>query len=85
MRHRRREPRIVDPLTHPKRYVSLTVAADYLEVDLKTLRKYLEAGMLAYQDLVTHRKIAVSELVAFEQRHSVPRVINAGKVTQTRE
>lgn len=65
---RQPEPRILDPATHPKRYVSLAVAADYLEVDRKTLGKYLEAGMLAFTVFGRRRKITVSELVAFEAR-----------------
>ena len=68
MRQRAKEPRIVNPQTHPRRYVSLAVAADFLEVDRQTLNKWLTAGLLAYQDYGTRRKIAVSELVAFEQR-----------------
>jgi hypothetical protein len=42
MRPRRAEPRITNPATHPRRYVALTVAAAYLEVDRKTLATYLE-------------------------------------------
>lgn len=66
------EPRITDPRTHPRRFVSLAVAADYLETDQRTLRKWLEHGLIAFEDRGTHRRIAVSELVAFEQRTHRP-------------
>lgn len=68
MRPRRAEPRISNPENHPRRYVSLTVAAEYLEIDRKTLRKYLAAGLLAYEQRGSRVKLAVSELVAFERR-----------------
>jgi len=67
-RRRAREPRITDPATHPRRYVSLVVAAAYLEVDRKTLNKYLDAGLLAYRQDGGRRKIAVAELVAYDAR-----------------
>jgi excisionase family DNA binding protein len=74
-RHRRRgrEPRILDPATHPRRYVSLVVAAAYLEIDRKTLEKLLQAGKLAYEHRGRRRKIAVSELVDFERREHTAR------------
>lgn len=71
MVRRRVEPRIVDPATHPKRYVSPRVAAIYLEVDEKTLRKYLRSGLLAFSQFGDRRRIEVTELVAFEQRQRV--------------
>lgn len=69
-RRRQRGPdqRIIDPETHPKRYVSLVVAADYLEIDRKTLGYYLDEGKIAYVERRSRRKIAVTELVAFERR-----------------
>lgn len=63
---RRLEPRIDDPATHPRRYVSLRVAAIYLELDPRTLGKYLESGTLAYSEFGKRRKIAVADIVAFE-------------------
>ncbi len=65
---RRSEPSIVDPATHPRRYVSLRVAARYLEVDEKTLRKYLSCDLIAFSWFGQRRKIEVAELVAFEAR-----------------
>lgn len=71
-RPRRPEPRIVDPATHPRKLVSLVVAAAFLECDRRTLNKYIKLGMLAYEDRATRRKIAVAELVAFQQRQHRP-------------
>lgn len=65
---RRTEPRIVDPATHPRRYVCLRVAAAYLEVDRRTLNKYLDSGLLDATWFERRRKIAVTELLAFERR-----------------
>lgn len=63
---RRIEPRIVDPTNHPRRYVSLRVAAIYLEVDPRTLGKFLDAGTLPYSEHGRRRRIAVADIVAFE-------------------
>ncbi len=63
---RRQEPRIVAPATHPRRYVSLRVAAIYLELDPRTLGKYLESGTLAYSEFGKRRKIAIADIVVFE-------------------
>lgn len=71
MRSRRPEPRIVDPETHPRRYVSLVVAAEYLEVHRTTLGKWLDAGLLAFKQFGRRRKVEVSELTAFEARQHV--------------
>lgn len=70
---RRAEPRIVDPATHPRRYVSLRVAAAYLEVSPRTLHNYLDERLIDFMEFGRRRKIAVAELVAFEQRQRVGR------------
>jgi helix-turn-helix protein len=72
---RRAEPRIdkSKPLLHPRRHVSLRVAADFLEVDRKTLNVYLANRKLAYTWFGTRRKIEVAELVAFLARQRVDR------------
>jgi excisionase family DNA binding protein len=67
-RPRGAETRITDPTTHPRRYVSLVVAAEYLEVDRKTLGVWLLNRKLAFVTFGKRRKIEVSELVAFERR-----------------
>jgi excisionase family DNA binding protein len=48
--------------------VCLAVAAEYLEVDRKTLNKLLGAGLLPFLDLGRTRRIAVSDIIAFENR-----------------
>lgn len=68
MRRRRAEPWITDPATHPKRYVSLRVAARYLEVDRRTLNVFIAENLLAPTWFGKRRKVEVTELVAFEQR-----------------
>jgi hypothetical protein len=56
------------PLEHPTTSVSLRVAAVYLEVDVKTLDKWLRERQLDYLVLGRRRKIEVIELVAFRRR-----------------
>lgn len=65
---RRRELLITDPSTHPRRYVSQRVAAHYLGIDARTLRKYLAAKKLGYSWFGGRRKIELTELVDFEKR-----------------
>jgi hypothetical protein len=43
---RRPEPRIVDPITHPRKTVGLRVAAEYLDMDERTLCARIERGLL---------------------------------------
>lgn len=66
-RTRTREPLIENPATYPRRYVTLTTAAAYLEVDRRTLSGWLDEGKLPYLDLGARRKIALADLLAFEQ------------------
>lgn len=71
---RRAEPRIVDPRTHPRRTVSVRVAADYLEIGVPTLRKLMRAGQIAYVRLTPRdTRIEVTELVDFWSARRVPR------------
>lgn len=65
---RRAESWITDPATHPRRYVSLRVAARYLEVERRTLNKYLAEGLLETVTFGARRRIEVLELLAFEER-----------------
>lgn len=69
---RRAEPRIDDPATHPRRYVSLVVAAEYLEINRKTLNAFMAEGLIAYEQRGARRKIAVQELIDFERREHRP-------------
>lgn len=73
MSGRRGEPRLLDPATHSRRYVSVRTAAKYLEVDERTLRKYLDAELLECLVVGARRKIDVADLAAFEQRQRVGR------------
>ena len=66
-RRRRAEPRIVDPATHPRRYVCLAVAAAYLEMDRRTLNNCIAEGLVAVTQFGRRRKVAVAELVRFER------------------
>lgn len=62
------DPRIVSLSTHPKRFVCLVVAAEYLEIDPRTLNEWIDEGRLMATPFGRRRKIAISELQAFEQR-----------------
>lgn len=61
------EQRISDLETHPTRYVCLIVAADYLEIDIRTLDKWIDEGRLATTPFGRRRKIAISEVRRFER------------------
>jgi excisionase family DNA binding protein len=67
-RVRRMEPRIVDPATHPRRAVCLQVAAEFLEVDARTVRARIESGELAAERDGKVYRIAVAALVAYRRR-----------------
>jgi hypothetical protein len=64
---RRSEPRIVDPATHPKRYVSVAVAAAWLEEDERWLRECIRQGLLEVSYRGRRIKIHIPDLLAFEQ------------------
>ena len=63
------EPRIADPATHPKRYVCLLVAAEFLELDARTVRARIDDGAI---DAVVNGKVyrvSVASLAAFKAQH----------------
>ncbi len=63
--NRRPEPRIQDPATHPRRSVCLRVAADFLQINERTLRARIEAGVIeARRDGKVYR-ISVDALVRY--------------------
>lgn len=64
--HRRAEPRIVDPATHPRRDVCLRVGAIYLAMDERTLRARIEAGAIAARRDGKVYRINVDELVRYQ-------------------
>lgn len=70
-RGRQREPRIMNPSQHTRRYVSLVVAAEYLEVNRKTLNAYIEEGLLAAYQFGARRRVRAKDLVEFEERQRV--------------
>lgn len=62
---RHAEQRITDPNTHPRRSVCLRVAAEYLEMDERTLRARIESGLIdAWRDGKVYR-IDVGVLAAY--------------------
>jgi hypothetical protein len=69
------EPRINKraPDSYPKSSVCLTVAAEFLECDVKTLGKWLSEGLIEYLQYGRRRRIEVVELVAFRRRQLVER------------
>lgn len=64
---RRAHPRIVDPTKHPRPFVCLRVAAEYLGLDERTVRARIEEGRLhGTRDGKVYR-IAVAALMAYER------------------
>ena len=63
---RRREPSILDPLTHPKSSVCLRVAAEFLGMDIRTLRSRINLGKIpVWQDEKIYR-INIEDLIAYQ-------------------
>ena len=60
---RRKELRIVDPATHPRRQVSLIVAAEYLGIDRRTLHKLIDEGQIATVRIGCFQRVPIGELV----------------------
>lgn len=65
---RRPAPRIVDPETHPQRYVPLIVGAEYLEVDPRTLNSYIAEGLLPVYLVGRQRRLYVPDLAGFRTK-----------------
>jgi len=60
----------VDPASYPKPDAGLTVAAEFLGCDPRTLRRRIESGHLtAYRDGGVYR-ISVRALVAYKHFHT---------------
>lgn len=62
---RPREPRIVDLDTHPRAFVGLQVAAEFLCVHRQTLDEMIDEGRIIATPFLKQRKIAVAELRRF--------------------
>ena len=69
---RRPAPRIIDPATHPRPFVSLTVAATFLEMDRRALNHFIAAGKIPAYAQGRMRKLLVSDLVAFKSEQERP-------------
>lgn len=65
---RPRERRIVDPATHPKLHVSLIVAAEYLEIDRRTLHKLIDEGQIETVTIGCYQRVPVRQLVGRRDR-----------------
>ena len=62
----RREPRITDPLTHPRQDVSPSVAAAFLDnMDDRALKQFLDTRELPWLWRGRRRRIPLSDLLAF--------------------
>jgi hypothetical protein len=61
--------RIINPATHPERWVTRTVAADFLGFpqDLRALNVYIGDGSLPFRVFGRTIKIHVNELVRFKR------------------
>lgn len=66
-------PRIVDPATHPQREVNLTVAAEYLKLNPRTVRARVDEGVIkGWRDGKVYR-VDVAALRAYvERREEIP-------------
>lgn len=69
---KRAEPRISDPTTHPRRNVCLRVAAEFLDIDERTLKGYIISGDLESFRVGRVYRIPVYALVAFRDRGMGP-------------
>ena len=66
---RYREPRIDNLETYPKKYACLRVAAEYLEIDIRTLDAWIDDGTIEAVPYGKHRRIAIEELRRFHMKH----------------
>ena len=69
---RKAEPRIVDPATHPRPFVSLTVAAAFLEIDRRALNHFIAAGRLLAYPRGRMRQVKVADLTVFKAERECP-------------
>jgi excisionase family DNA binding protein len=65
---RQKEPRIIDPRTHPRPFVGLRVAGEYLGLNERTVRARIESGDLPATVDGRVYKIAVVDLMAYDAR-----------------
>jgi hypothetical protein len=74
-RPRQPEPRIVDPSTHPQKWVNLSVAAEFLGMDRRALHLYIAEGVVTVEPRGRRYKMHIDEAVRFKwwlkRRHSL--------------
>lgn len=70
---RRPEPRIVDLATHPRTHVSIRVAADFLDLDERTVRARIDAGHLRASQDGRRVRIPLESLAEYAKARHVPR------------
>jgi hypothetical protein len=65
-RGRAKEPSILDPFTHPKSSVCLRVAAEFLGIDVRTLRTRIHLRKIpAWHDEKVYR-INIEDLITYQ-------------------
>lgn len=69
---RGREPRIVDATCHPRRYVGIRVAAEYLGISPPRVHWLIDEGKLIAIEVDSRagqktRKVSVASLAAYEE------------------
>lgn len=62
---RRPDPRIESLDTYPRRWVRLNVAAEYLEIDYRTLCDWIDEGRINATPYGKQRRISIEELKRF--------------------
>ena len=67
---RRREPRITSLETYPKKWVLLVVAAEWLEIDTRTLSGMIDEGLIRAVKHGKFNRIHIDELKAFHSRNT---------------
>lgn len=67
MRSRRAEPRIIDLATYPRQDVSPTVAGEFLGLDDRGMKAFLDKGVLQWFWRGRRRRIRLSDLVEFHR------------------
>lgn len=80
---KRAEPRIADPATHPRRNVCLRVAAEFLDIDERTLRAYVFSGDLEAFRAGRVYRIPLTALVAFKERGMGPEPVSRESARHT--
>ena len=62
------ELRIADASTHPKKYCSITTAAEYLCTGWRTIAGLIDEGQLESATIGRQRKVVVASIARYEAR-----------------